>query len=313
MELGIYCGSANRGLAEEIAKKLNRPLGRRVLKRFPDGEIYCQLEESVRGRDIYIVQSTCTPVNEHLMELLIMIDAFHRASAGRITAVIPYFGYSRQDRMTTGREPITARMVADLLTEVKVNRVISIDLHNAAIQGFFGIWMDPLTAVPLLAKELLNVRSSDAVIVSPDAGRVKMADDYARLLHLPLVVLHKRREGREVQDVRVVVGEIRRKTPIIIDDMISTGTTIYESVQALLKAGARPVCYVASTHPVFVGPVMERLEHEAIAQVTVTDTIPIRKDQRLDKVKVVSIADVLADAIGRLNRDESISELLRTV
>src|SRR5437588_8948995 len=252
-DLGIYCGSATPELAQRICSQLGRPLGRCDVDQFADGETHVQIQESVRGRDIYIVQSTCSPVNDHLMELLVMIDAFRRASADRITAVIPYYGYARQEKKSTGREPITAKLVANLLTTAGANQVVCIDLHSPAIQGFFDIEMIHLTAVPLLVNHLrarINVQNS--VLVTPDTGRVKVAEMYANLLNVPLVVMHTRIRGRHGggAEVNVVVGSVEGKRPIIVDDIVATGSTIITSARALLDVGALPDMTVVLMHGV---------------------------------------------------------------
>jgi len=313
MGLQVYSGTANPALAAEIAARLGVPLGRRILGRFADGETHVQIQESVRGEDVYVVQSTCPPVNEHLMDLLIMIDAFRRAAAGRINAVIPYFGYSRQEKKSTGREPITARLVADLLTTAGANRVVSIDLHTPAIQGFFDIWMDHLTAVPLLSAYLAARPRPNTVVVAPDVGRAKMADRYAQALHVPLVVMHKRRPRPDVAVVKAVVGDVRDTSPIVIDDMIATGGTVEECVEALVAEGARPDVRVAIVHPLLVDGAVERLRHPAIGEVVVTDTVPVPPEKRLANLTVLTVADLLAETIRRLHENRSISELFAPV
>ena len=309
MEVGIYAGTSNPQLATAVAQQLGRPLGKLVLKRFPDGEVHVQIEESIRGRDVYLIQPTGPPVNENLMELLVMIDAFHRASARQITGIIPYYGYSRQEKKTTGREPISAKLVADLLTTAGADRVVSIDLHTPAIQGFFNIGMDHLTAVPIIVNHLLPRRRPDSVVVSPDVGRVKLVDGFARALAVPLVVLHKRRLDHEEVEARAVVGEVRDKAPIIIDDMISTGGTIAEAVEAILAAGAKPEVTIAAVHPLLVGLAVERLKHPAIKEVVVTDTVSVPAEKRLDKITVLSVSGLLAETIRRLHENRSISAL----
>ncbi|MBI2864662.1 MAG: ribose-phosphate pyrophosphokinase [Chloroflexi bacterium] len=307
--VSLFCGSANPGLTEAVARRLGLPVGRLILRRFADGEVHVQIEESIRGRDVYIIQSTCPPVNENLMELLVMIDAFHRASAVRITTILPYYGYSRQEKKATGREPISAKLVANLLTAARADRVVSVDLHTPAIQGFFDIWMDHLSALSLLTEYLRSVRRSDAVVVSPDVGRVKLADKFSRALGLPLVVLHKRRPAPELAEIGLVIGDVKDKAPIIVDDMITTGRTINESVKALLDAGAKPEVRVAVTHALLLGPALDYLKNEAITEVIVTDSIPLPKEKRLDKIRVLTLADLLAETVRRLNRNESISAL----
>ena len=315
-DIGIYCGSATPELARLVAERLGRPLGRRDVDHFADGECHVKIQESVRRRDIYIVQSTCTPVNEHLMELLVMIDAFRRASAKRITAVIPYYGYSRQEKKSTGREPITAKLVANLLTTAGVNRVVTIDLHAPAIQGFFDIEMIHMTAIPLLVNHVrAHIDAQNSVLVTPDTGRVKVAEMYANMLNVPLVVMHKRRSGErgEGVEVSVVVGSVEGKRPIIVDDIVATGSTIITCAKALLDAGALPNMMVIVTHGVFGPTAEERLAMPEIAQIVVTDTIPIHTPSLMQKMVVISVADLLAEAMRRLHQGRSISELFRNV
>ena len=315
-DIDIYCGSATPDLARRVAERLGRPLGRRDVDHFSDGECHVQIQESVRGRDIYIVQSTCPPVNEHLMELLVMIDAFRRASANRITAVVPYYGYSRQEKKSTGREPITAKLVANLLTTAGANRVVAIDLHAPAIQGFFDIEMIHLTAMPLLVNHLrTQIDVHNAVLVTPDTGRVKVAEMYANLLNVPLVVMHKRRSGErgEGVDVSVIVGSVEGKRPIIIDDIVATGSTISTCAKALLDAGALPNMAVVVMHGVLSPAAEERLAIPKITQIVMTDTIPVHTPSLLQKTVVISVADLLAEAILRLHQGRSISELFRNM
>jgi ribose-phosphate pyrophosphokinase len=313
-DIDIYAGSATPILSQEVAELLGLSLGHRDIHHFDDGETHVQILDSVRGRDIYIIQSTCLPVNENLMELLIMIDAFRRASADRITAVIPYYGYARQEKKSTGREPITAKLVANLLTTAGANRVVAIDLHSPAIQGFFDISMTALTAIPLLADYVRkNVNLQDAVIVTPDTGRLKVADMYANLLNLPLVVVYKRRTGEHGEEVeaRAIIGDVKGKRPIIVDDIISTGSTIITSVEALLEAGARPDMTVVATHGVLASAAPERLAAPEITRLVITDTIPFHSAGLLDKTSVISVAGLLAESISRLHEGKSISALFR--
>jgi ribose-phosphate pyrophosphokinase len=309
MDIRLFSGTEGLPLAQAVAARLRMPVARKTVQRFPDGEVYVHLEEIVRGRDVYLVQSTGPPVHEHLMEVLITIDTFRRAAAGRITAIIPYYGYSRQEKMSAGREPITARLVADLLAAAGTNRVVSIDLHNSAMQGFFSIGMDHLTAVQILLERLQQHRQEDSVVVSPDAGRVKLAERYARGLRLPLVILHKERIDGAESEVRAVIGEVRGRRPIIIDDMITTGGTILAAVEALLAAGAKPEIVVAATHGVLVGKALERLSHPSISEVVITDTLAQDGKTLLPNLVVLSVAGLLAEAVRRLNEDRSISEL----
>jgi ribose-phosphate pyrophosphokinase len=309
MDIRFFSGTESLALAQAVAARLRIPVARKTVKRFPDGELYVHLEETVRGRDVYILQSTSPPVHEQLMELLITIDTFRRAAAGRITAIIPYFGYSRQEKMSAGREPITARLVADLLATSGANRVVSIDLHNSAMQGFFSIGMDHLTAVQILLDHLQRYRQPDRVVVSPDAGRVKLAERYARGLQLPLVILHKERIDGAESEVRAVIGEVRDRRPIIIDDMITSGGTIIAAVKALLAAGAKPEMVVAATHGVLVGDAMHRLSEPSITDVVITDTVAHGPGNLPSKVTVLSVAGLLSETVRRLNEDRSVSEL----
>lgn len=309
----LFAGTANPGLAKDIASVLGVELGKISIGTFPNTETRVQIEESIRGTDSYIIQPTSEPANENLMELLISIDAMKRASAKQITAIIPYFGYARQDHKTTGREPISAKLVADLLTTAGASRVIAIDLHVPQIQGFFDIPMDHLTAVTTLTNYFREKNIENGVIVAPDVGRAKLAEKYTDILRLPLAIMHKRRNGKDGQDVKFVelVGDVKDKTPIIIDDEIATGGSISEQAQALAEAGARPA-YVSITHPVLVGPALERLEHDSIREVVTTNTIPVPREKQLDgKIKVLSIAPLLAEAILRVHQHRSVSQVFR--
>ncbi len=311
-DLDIYCGSATPELAQLIADRLGRPLGRRQLDHFADGELHVKIQESVRGRDIYIVQSTCPPVNEHLMELLVMIDAFRRASADRITAILPYYGYARQEKKSVGREPITAKLVANLLATAGANRVVALDLHAPAIQGFFDIEMIHLTATPLLANYLTShLDRKESVLVSPDTGRVKIVEKYANLLDMPLVVMHKRRSGKQGEEVEVsaIVGSVEGKRPIIVDDLIATGNTISTCAKALLAVGAVPNITVVSPHGIFSPPAERQLALPVITQIIVTDTIPLHSASLRQKTEVISVAPLLAEAVLRLHQGCSISAL----
>ena len=307
-DFGIFAGSAIPELAAAIARELGLPLGACAVERFPDGETWVGLDEPVRGRDVFIVQSTSPPVNESLVELLAFSDACRRAAAGRITAIMPYFGYARQDKRHGRREPITASMVALLLQAVGINHVVTVDLHTPQIEGFFQIPVDSLTAVPTLSKALSTRLPEGVVVVSPDAGRVKMATEYAQRLSASVAVLHKRRESGTATKVTHLVGDVRDRPCLIIDDMISTGGTIAESIEALLKAGARPEITVAATHGVFVEGCRDKLSHKAVREVLVTDTIAVAA-QGWEQLKVVSVAPLLASAIRRFAADGSIREL----
>lgn len=306
----LFAGRANPELAKEIATILGVELGKISISTFPESEIHVQIEESIRGTDIYIIQPTCQPVNDNLMELLITIDAMKRASARQITAVIPYFGYARQDHKSTGREPISAKLVADLLTSAGANRVVSVDLHATQIQGFFNIPVDHLTAVTTLAGYFKEKQIENGVIVSPDVGRAKFAEKYMDILGLSLVLMHKRRSGVGGRKVEVVeiVGDVAGKTPIIIDDLIAGGS-IYQQAESLVKAGANPA-YISITHPVLVGEALKRLSHPSIREVVATNTIPVPPEKQLGgKIKVLSIAPLLAEAILRIHLHRSVSKV----
>lgn len=307
----LFAGRANPALAQEIAETLGVELGKISIGPFPNSETRVQIEESIRGTDIYLVQPTCEPANETLMELLITIDAMKRASARQITAIIPYFGYARQDHKTTGREPISAKLVANLLTTAGASRVIAIDLHVPQIQAFFDIPLDHLTAVTTLANYFKEKQVENGVVVAPDAGRAKLAEKYAGILEQPLAIMHKRRSGVDGQQVEFVelVGDVGGKTPIVIDDEIATGGSIYQQAKALAAAGANPA-YISIAHAVLVGPALERLKHPAIREVVTTNTIPIPPEKELNgKIKVLSIAPLLAEAILRIHHHRSVSQV----
>jgi ribose-phosphate pyrophosphokinase len=307
-EFILFAGSANPKLADAIAQKLNVPLGKSEANRFPDGEVTVRLRESVRQKPVFILQSTSPPVNDHLMELLAFVDACRRASADRITAIVPYFGYSRADKRHGRREPITASMVAVILQAVGVDRVVTLDLHAPQIEGFFQIPVDCLTAVPTFCEALRDRLPSDVVIVSPDTGRVKMATQYAQRLNTDVVILHKQRESGTQTEVTRVVGEVRDRSCLIIDDMVSTGGTIAKSVDALLEAGARPNINVAITHGLFLEGAESKLSHEGIQAVFATDTVSTQgKDW--SHLHIVSIAPLLAAAIERFAANGSLSDL----
>jgi len=308
-EIKIFAGNSNRELAEEIAKKLNKKLGDAEIGRFSDGEISVKINETVRGADVFVVQSTCHPVNENLMELLIMIDAFKRASAGRITAVIPYYGYARQDRKARARDPITAKLVANLITSAGADRVLTMDLHAPQIQGFFDIPLDHLIGVPILARYFLeNVELENAVVVSPDLGSVTRARNFATKLDLPLAIVDKRRPKANVAEIMNIIGDVKDKTAIMVDDMIDTAGTIVAAAQALMDYGAKEI-YACCTHPVLSGPAVERIQNSPIKELIVLNTIPLPPEKRIDKIKVLSVADLFAEAINRIYEDVAISTL----
>ena len=307
----IVAGSASNKLARRVTEYGGIEWIGAILTRFADSEIHIKLEASVRGRDAYVIQSTCEPANENLMELLILIDTLRRASAGRITAITPYYGYARQDRKSTGREPITAKLVANLIATAGADRILALDLHSPAIQGFFDIGMDHSTALNLLADDLKPRLPANSVIVSPDTGGVKRADQFVRALGLPLAILHKRRASEESVEIAAVIGDVSGCVPVIVDDIIATGGTIRKTVETLLAAGALPDARVVATHGVFAGDAVRKLTHPAIKEIVVTDTIEPRPEvvSGLPNLRVVGIGRLLADCVNRLHSGLSLSEL----
>ncbi|MCL5942029.1 MAG: ribose-phosphate pyrophosphokinase [Actinobacteria bacterium] len=306
----LFSGRGNPELGAKIAEKLGITLGRVLIKTFADGEIYVKYEESIRGSDVFIVQPTCRPVNENLMELLIMIQAAKLASAHRITAVVPWYGYSRQDKKSQPREPITARLVADLVTAAGADRVLTMDLHAGQLQGFFSIPVDHMTAVPMLADYFRFKSLENIVVVSPDAGGLKMAKRFGDRLGASLAVLTKLRPDHNVARVMHVIGDVAGKSAIIVDDIIDTAGTLCNGVEALLERGATEV-YAAATHPVLSGPAYERIAGSALKELVVTDTIPLRSEADRSKIVVLSTAGILADTIQNVFANESVSALFQ--
>ncbi|UCH79703.1 MAG: ribose-phosphate pyrophosphokinase [Nitrospiraceae bacterium] len=305
----IFAGNSNAKLANEIADVLNIPLGKATVSTFSDGEITVHIDENVRGSDVYVVQSTCTPVNNNLMELLLMVDALKRASARRITAVMPYYGYARQDRKAQPRVPISARLVADLLTATGINRVLTIDLHAGQIQGFFDIPVDHLYAAPVLSEYVKDKYANDVVVVSPDAGGVERARAFAKRLDASLAIIDKRREKANVSQVMHVIGEVSNKNAILFDDMIDTAGTITQAAAALKENGAKRVI-AACAHAVLSGPALDRINDSVLEDVIVTNTIPMEENQkRCSKLTVLTVAKLLGEAIKRINEESSVSSL----
>ncbi len=302
----VFTGNANRELAAEIANELGIGLGMADVKTFSDGEIFLNIGESVRGGDVFIIQPTSYPVNEHLMELLIMVDAVRRASARRITAVIPYYGYARQERKAKSREPISAKLVANLITVAGARRVLAMDLHASAIQGFFDIPMDHLMAAPIIAEYIQAKQYHDPVVVAPDLGGVTRARDLAGRLGRDIAIIDKRRPKPNQTEIMNILGDIRGRTCIMLDDMIDTAGTITQGAQALMDHGAKEVI-ACCTHPVLSGPAFERLEASVLKEVIVTNTIRIPEDKMLDKITVLSVAPMIAQAIRRIHSDEPLS------
>jgi ribose-phosphate pyrophosphokinase len=309
--LRLLSGSANLELSQEVARYLGVDLGPMVRKQFADGELYIQIQESIRGCDVYLLQPTCRPVNDHLMELLTMIDACRRASARQITAVIPYYGYARADRKTAGRESITAKLVANLLTQAGASRILAMDLHSAQIQGYFDIPMDHVYGSPVLLDYLQSKNLSDIVVVSPDVGGVARARAFAKKLNdAPLAIIDKRRQAHNVAEVLNVIGDVRDKTAVLVDDMIDTAGTITEGARLLKQEGARQV-YACVTHGVLSPPAIERLSSGIFEEVIVTNTIPIAPQNRFPQLTTLSVANLLGEAIWRIHEDSSVSSMFR--
>ncbi|QAT41460.1 ribose-phosphate diphosphokinase [Clostridium sp. JN-9] len=307
----IFAGNSHPKLAKEIADILGVSVGNSKVSRFSDGEISVDINETVRGTDVFVVQSTNSPVNDNLMELLIMIDAFKRASAGRITAVIPYYGYARQDRKAKARDPITAKLVADLITAAGADRVLTIDLHAAQISGYFNIPVDHLLGSPILAKYFIKkgfADRDDVVVVSPDLGSVTRARKFADKLHAPIAIIDKRRPKANVSEIMNIIGDIQDKTVILVDDMIDTAGTITNGANALVQRGAREV-YACCTHAVLSGPAIERIKNSAIKELVMLNSICLPEEKMLDKFTILSVAPLFAEAIKRIYGDESVSKL----
>ncbi|MGQ9558631.1 MAG: ribose-phosphate diphosphokinase [Desulfurispora sp.] len=306
--LKIFTGNANPGLAEEIAGYLGVSVGAARVTRFSDGEIQVKINESVRGADVFIIQPTCQPVNENLMELLVMVDAVRRASARRITAVLPYYGYARQDRKTRARDPITAKLVANLLTASGARRVITMDLHAGQIQGFFDIPVDHLPGVPILAQYFLQSKIENVTVVSPDLGGVTRARDLAERIGAPIAIIDKRRPEPNVAEIMNIIGNVQGRNVILCDDIIDTAGTITQGAAALKERGANDI-YLCCTHPVLSGPAISRLAEAPVKEILVTNTIPLPEEKLIPKMKVLSVAPLLGEAIIRIHEDLSVSKL----
>ena len=307
-KLVIFGGNSNPKLLDEICKLLKSKKGAAFVGRFTDGEIKIQIEQNVRGKDVFVVQSTCFPTNDNLMELLIMIDALKRASAQRITAVLPYFGYARQDRKDQPRVPITAKLIANLLARAGASRVLTVDLHAGQIQGFFDIPLDHLYAVNTFVEYFEKKEMKDLVVVSPDVGGIKTARAYAKKLGAGLAIVDKRRISDKEAEVMNILGEVKGKNVVIVDDIVATAGSLVEAANAVKNAGANDV-YATITHPTLCGPAMERISASPIKELVVTNTIPIEESKMIDQIKVLSIAPILANAIKRIHNEESISIL----
>ena len=310
--LKVFTGRANPKLAQEICDHLQIPLGRGRTELFPDGELLVKVEEDVRGRDCFIVQPTSHPVNAHLMELMIWADCLRRASAKRVTAVIPYFGYARQDRKDEGRTPITAKLVANLIERAGVDRVVAVDMHAAQVQGFFDVPVDHLSASPVLTRWFKSLKLANRVFVSPDVGNVKRAQVYANQLGGEITIIDKRRKSGSSTEARHIIGDVEGKNVIMVDDMITTGGTVTEACKMLREHGVHEI-YIAATHAVFAPPAMERLSNCEFTKLAVTDTIPIgtRAAPLKDRLVVLSVAGLIGDAIHRIHHNESVSALFK--
>ncbi len=307
-EIKLFTGNSNRPLAEAIAKDLKMQLSEVEVGRFSDGEINVHICETVRGRDVFIIQSTSQPVNENLMELLVMIDAARRASAGRITAVIPYFGYARQDRKARARDPITARLVADLIQRAGADRILTMDLHAPQIQGFFDIPVDHLIGGPLLYKYFTPYVNEDFVVVSPDVGSVARARQVAQKLNCSMAIIDKRRPKANQLEVMNIIGDIKGKTCLMVDDMIDTAGTICQGAEALYNNGAKRI-FACCTHAVMSGPAIDRISKSHISKLVVLDTIDIPQEKRIDKIEIVSVAKLFALAIDNVYNDKKMSDI----
>lgn len=304
----VFAGTSNPELAEDVARQLGVELGNIKIRQFANGEIYVRFLESVRGAHVFLIQSVTHPVNDTLMELLIMVDAAKRASARTITAVIPHFGYARQDKKSAAREPITAKLVADILTVAGVDRVITMDLHQGQIQGFFDQPVNHLTALPILADYFESLRLENCCIVSPDVGRAKACLKLADMLNSPLAIMHKGRPDHNVAEITHVIGDVDGKTCIIADDMIDTAGSVTEGAKALINNGAEKV-YVTATHGIFSPPAFERIEASPVIEVVVTNTVPVAPERRHGKIRVLSVAPLIAASVDNVFNDESVSEL----
>lgn len=308
-ELKIFSGNSNLPLAQEICEYLSAPLAKAIVKTFSDGEIMVEINENVRGRDVFVVQSTCQPSNRNIMELLVMIDALKRASAARITAVIPYFGYARQDRKVAPRTPITSKLVADLIATAGTQRVLCVDLHAGQIQGFFNIPVDHLYAAPVILEDLKARFDGDVVVVSPDAGGTERARAFAKRMNAGLAIIDKRRSAANVSEVMHIIGDVQGKDCIIVDDMIDTAGTLCQAASALKSHGAGNV-YATATHAVLSGPALERINESCLNEVLISNTIPAgEKAKECSRLRIVSVARLLAEAIRRIHGDESVSSL----
>lgn len=307
-KLAIFTGNSNPKLAQDICNYLKVPLSRALVDKFPGGEVHVQIEENIRGLDVFIVQSTCEPPNDNLMELLILIDAARRASAARITAVLPYYGYARQDRKDRPRVPISAKLIANLITTAGTDRVLTMDLHAGQIQGFFDIPVDHLYSINVLVHYFHKKKIKNLIVVSPDVGGIKMARAYSKLLKVPFAIVDKQRDNDRKTRVMNIIGQVKDKNVVIVDDLVSTAGSLVEAVNALKQQGARDI-YAAIVHPVLADPAIQRIGKSPLKEVAVTDSIPLNRQKKISKIKVLSVAPLLAEAIQRIHEDRSVSSL----
>jgi ribose-phosphate pyrophosphokinase len=307
-ELRIFTGNAHPALGESICRSLGVPLGRAHLARFSDGEVWFQIKDNVRGADVFVVQPTAPPVNENLMELLVMLDAFKRSSASRLTAVIPYYGYARQDRKDKPRVPISAKLVADLLSAAGTDRILTMDLHAAQIQAFFDVPVDHLFAAPVIMEHVSRLKLPDLTVISPDAGGVERARAYAKRLDAALAIVDKRRDQPNVAEVHNVIGDVEGRTALIVDDIVDTGGTLTKVAEAIKEAGAREVL-ASCSHGVLSGNAIERIAMSSLSKLLITDSIPLAPEKRIDKIVQLSIADLMAKAIKNIHEESSVTSL----
>ena len=311
-DLMVFSGNSNPELAKKVVEKLSIPLGDASVERFSDGEINVEIHDNVRGRDVFVMQSTCAPTNDHIMELLLMVDALHRASAGRITAVVPYFGYARQDRrVRSARVPISAKIVADMMASVGVDRMLTVDLHSEQIQGFFDLPVDNVYGSPVLLADIEQRNFEDLIVVSPDIGGVVRARAVAKQLDIDLAIIDKRRPAKNVAEVMNLIGEVEGRTCLLVDDMVDTAGTLCNAANALKQHGAKKVVAYC-THPILSGPAIERIQKSQLDELVVTDSIPLREDARNSQcIRTLSLAHMLAEAMRRISNEESLSAMFR--
>ena len=309
-QISVLTGNSNLDLAKSICRHLGIPLGHAIVDRFPEGEIHVQIQDNIRGKDVFVIQSTCSPPNDHLMELLMLIDAARRASASRITAVLPFYGYARQDRKDKPRVPITAKLVANLIVSAGANRILALDLHAGQIQGFFDVPVDHLYSINVLSKYFIRKRLKNLVVVSPDVGGIKLARAYSKLLSAPLAIVDKRRESATQTKVMHIIGEVKNRNVVIVDDLVSTASSLIEAIHGLKKAKCRDV-YAAIVHPILAGPAVHRIEQSELKELVVSDSIPMPPAKRIGKITVLSVAPLLGEAIKRIHRNESVSYLFQ--